>query len=354
MWTRLEGRNDVYWQTDASDQKKPCDYESITKNDGYLEARRQASESKRRRFNQCKTTRGREAVHATTKEPDNYYFRFPLAKNRTGSVIFESHNATIEEDTTAADAVIEPKRSYFNLARGGQISQEHTRGIAQPMTERAPTEADLLQNEQEENRIMLKQEETRRRDDEEEGGFDCRRAASTSVPQEQTLPCERKYFSRKRTIFEQPKILQSRNHANQLRTDERTRQENRTEETEKHTTRTSTQTNPMGAPRSKDERPKSPFHWTSKKFWTRYAPQRMWELKLTSRRELNINSSGHGVFVRYFDTRDLRQDGKWAIYPSQRGSSSNISRSRVVSFGLSEGLHKLGQRQNRTYSTSDG
>ncbi|OWA50633.1 hypothetical protein BV898_15143 [Hypsibius exemplaris] len=24
------------WQTDASDQKKPCDYESITKNDGYL------------------------------------------------------------------------------------------------------------------------------------------------------------------------------------------------------------------------------------------------------------------------------------------------------------------------------
>ncbi|OWA52196.1 hypothetical protein BV898_16655 [Hypsibius exemplaris] len=52
--------------------------------------------------------------------------------------------------------------------------------------------------------------------------------------------------------------------------------------------------------------------------------QRMWELKLTSRRELNLTAAVTVFFVRYVDTRDLRPGWKMAqIYPSRRGSSSN-------------------------------
>ncbi|OQV17124.1 hypothetical protein BV898_08841 [Hypsibius exemplaris] len=61
-------------------------------------------------------------------------------------------------------------------------------------------------------------------------------------------------------------------------------------------------------------------------------PQRMWELKLTSRRELNIESGDHGLFVRYVNPRDLRQDGEWAIHPRDEDPTVAVTRGRVIEF----------------------
>ncbi|OWA55026.1 hypothetical protein BV898_19411 [Hypsibius exemplaris] len=66
----------------------------------------------------------------------------------------------------------------------------------------------------------------------------------------------------------------------------------------------------------------------------------MWELKLTTRRELNINSSGHGVFVRYVDTRDFAPGWKMGDL-SLRDEDLAVTVSGVGwwSFGLIGGIY---------------
>ncbi|OWA55370.1 hypothetical protein BV898_19754, partial [Hypsibius exemplaris] len=86
----------------------------------------------------------------STRRRRSRTIRFPLVEEPHRDVIFESHNATIEEDTTAADAIIEPEEEVTSILHGrSNLADTIPAKIAHLTTERAPTEADLLQNEQE-------------------------------------------------------------------------------------------------------------------------------------------------------------------------------------------------------------
>ncbi|OWA54479.1 hypothetical protein BV898_18881, partial [Hypsibius exemplaris] len=198
------------WKQTPSDQKKPCDYESITKNDGYLYdlekatqssgpgrqvdfildtqpqtwiatsrqryimcgavsvtcclsvtvKRRDAkhSESKRRRSNQMQNNHGGgRPVHATTRSRTTTTSTPVSERTAQGRNFRVPQTLLLRKIQQRQTQLSNQKEEVTSILHGrSNLAGHETAETAQPMTERAPTEADLRKmskkkTEQEEN-----------------------------------------------------------------------------------------------------------------------------------------------------------------------------------------------------------